>query len=110
MTILLGGNLLQDTEAGRVNASTNSMVTVEFYGVPRLRAGRGVLHVRAGSVAKVLAAVVEACPGLRGLVQPDGRLAPHYLLSINGRQFPREPDQLLQPGDQVILLSADVGG
>ncbi len=85
-------------------------VTVEFYGVPRLRAGCERLHVEAGTVGEALAAVLRACPGLSELVQADGRLSSHFLLSINGRHFNRSPHQPLAPGDQVILLSADVGG
>ncbi len=92
----------------RANVATK--VVVEFYGVPRLRAGREQLRVEAGTVGEALSAVVRACPGLSELVQPDGRLTPHFLLSINGRQFDRSPHQALAPGDQVILLSADVGG
>jgi hypothetical protein len=87
-----------------------SQVTVEFYGVPRLRAGCATLHVDAGTVAEVLAAVGRACPFLGDLVQPDGRLASQYLLTINGRGFVRELEQRLAAGDHLILLSADVGG
>ena len=85
-------------------------VTVEFYGVPRQRAGRAELTVTAGTVAEVLAAVEAACPGLAGLRRPDGRLAPHYLLSIDGREFVADVRQQLRPGDRVLLLSADAGG
>jgi molybdopterin converting factor small subunit len=85
-------------------------VTVEFYGVPRQRAGRAELTVTAGTVAEVLAAVEAACPGLAGLRRPDGRLAPHYLLSVEGRQFVTDARQPLRPGDRVLLLSADAGG
>jgi hypothetical protein len=85
-------------------------VTVEFYGVPRLRAGRGELTVTATTVADVLAAVALACPGLAGLRRPDGRLAPHYLLSLDGERFVTDPAQPLRPGDRLLLLSADAGG
>jgi hypothetical protein len=61
------------------------LVTVEFYGIPRQRAGRAELAVAPGTVAELLAAVERACPGLAGLVREDGRLAPHYLLSVDGR-------------------------
>jgi molybdopterin converting factor small subunit len=81
-------------------------VTVEFYGVPRVRAGRA----EAATVADSLAAVEQACPGLIGLVQANGRLAPHFLLSLNGTQFVTDPDQPVHPGDRLLLLSADAGG
>ncbi len=90
------------TEAGEV--------TIEFYGIPRLRAGRAELAVRVGTVAEVLAEVEQTCPGLAGLVQAQGRLDPHYLLSLDGRRFINDWRQRLQPGERVLLLSADAGG
>ncbi len=85
-------------------------VTVEFYGIPRQRAGRAELTVQAGTLAEVLAAVERACPGLARLLQADGRLAPHYLLSMDGQRFVTDPGRQLRPGDRLLLLSADVGG
>jgi hypothetical protein len=85
-------------------------VTVEFYGVPRLRAGRAELLVPAGPVAEVLAAVERSCPGLAGLVRPGERLDPHYLLSLDGRRFVTDWQEPLLPGERVLLLSADAGG
>jgi hypothetical protein len=86
-------------------------VTVEFYGVPRQRAGRADLAVAARTVAELLVAVEDTCPGLAGLRRPDGRLAAHYLLAVDGgRQFVADVRQQLRPGDRVLLLSADVGG
>jgi hypothetical protein len=85
-------------------------VTVEFYGVPRLRAGRGELAVTAATVADALAAVAAACPGLADIRQPDGRLSTHYLLSLDGQRFATDPAQPLRAGDRLLLLSADAGG
>jgi molybdopterin converting factor small subunit len=86
------------------------LVTVEFYGVPRQRAGRAELAVAARTVGEMLEAVERACPRLAGLRRPDGRLAAHYLLSIDGREFVADVRQQLRPGDRVLLLSADAGG
>jgi molybdopterin converting factor small subunit len=85
-------------------------VTVEFFGMPRQRAGRAELVVPAGTVTEVLRAVERACPGLSALVRVDGKLAPQYLLSIDGRRFASEPQEPLHPGEHVLLLSADAGG
>jgi molybdopterin converting factor small subunit len=85
-------------------------ITVEFFGLPRQRAGRAELNVPVGTVAETLAAVEKACPGLAGLVRADGRLAPHYLLSINGHRFLADLDEGLHPADHLLLLSADAGG
>jgi molybdopterin converting factor small subunit len=90
--------------------SASKSVTVEFFGVPRQRAGRSELAVVAGSVAELLAEVERACPQFAGLLFADGRLSSHYLLSLDGKQFVNDLRQELQPGSRVLLLSADAGG
>jgi len=90
--------------------SGSGTVTVEFFGVPRQRAGRAELIVPAGTIAETLTAVGQSCPGLVDLVQAGGRLAPHYALSLNGQRFLRDLDHPLLPGDRLLLLSADAGG
>jgi molybdopterin converting factor small subunit len=90
-----------------VTAATG--VTVELFGMPRLRAGRAELAVEARTVAEALAAIELACPGLRGLLR-GARLAPHYLLSVNGVKFVEDLASPLKPGDRLLVLSADAGG
>jgi len=85
-------------------------VTVEFYGVPRLRAGRAELALQAATVGEALRAVVSTCPRLGDLIGREGRLAGHYLLSLDGRRFVTELGQPLQKGDRLLVLSADSGG
>jgi molybdopterin synthase sulfur carrier subunit len=88
---------------------TAGSVTVEFFGVPRLRAGRAELRVPAGTAGEVLAAVEQACPGLGGLIRA-GRLSPFYLLSVDGQRFVADLGQEVGPGERLLLLSADAGG
>jgi molybdopterin converting factor small subunit len=85
-------------------------VTVEFFGIPRYRAGRAELVVPVGTVAELLAAVERTCPGLKGLVRAGGTLAPHYLLSVNGERFITQLSERVEPGERLLLLSADAGG
>lgn len=87
-----------------------SFVTVEFYGVPRQRAGVAELRVVPGTVADVLARVTQHCHGLPELVNADGELLPHYLLSINGERFVTSLAEVLPAGSRLLLLSADAGG
>ncbi len=86
------------------------LVIVEFFGMPRHRAGRADVAVPAGTLDQLLQSVAQACPELRDLRQADGRLSPHYLLSINGEQFVTDLRQKLRAGDRLLLLSADAGG
>jgi molybdopterin converting factor small subunit len=85
-------------------------VIVEFYGVPRARAGRPEIDVLAATVAEALAAVADRCPALKGLFQSDGRLAPQYLVSVEGEHFVTDLAEPLRPGTRLLLLSADAGG
>ena len=87
-----------------------STITVEFFGIPRQLAGRPELELTSGSLASTLAEIEHSCPGLVGLVQSDGRLSPHYLLPINGIRFVADLSMKLNPGDRLLLLSADAGG
>jgi hypothetical protein len=93
-----------------VNVEGAELVTVEFFGMPRQRAGCAELAVRAGTIAEVLTCVEQSCPGLKGLKQADGRLSPHYLLSLDGQCFVTDVRRALHPGDRLLLLSADAGG
>jgi molybdopterin converting factor small subunit len=85
-------------------------VTVEFFGIPRQRAGRAELSLEAATVGELLAKVEQACPGLAGLMKGDGRLSPHYLLSLGGERFVTTIQEPLTTGDRLLLLSADAGG
>jgi molybdopterin converting factor small subunit len=89
---------------------TPAEVTVELFGIPRARAGRGEVAVTAATAREALLQLGAACPALAGLLGPDGRLSPHFLLSLNGQQFVTDLDYSLRPGDRLLLLSADAGG
>jgi len=84
-------------------------VTIEFYGIPRQRAGRTEVTVAATTVAEALAAVEAACPGLRGMLM-DGRLTQHYRLALDGGRFVIDLNRDLPDGARLLLLSADAGG
>ena len=86
------------------------IVTVEFYGVPRQRAGRAELPVAAGTVAEVLHAVERDCPGMKGLMTAAGGLSPQYLISLDGEEFVTDFHRTLLSGSRVLVLSADAGG
>jgi hypothetical protein len=68
------------------------------------------LHVSAATAGAALEAVAAACPDLANIRQADGRLDPHYLLSLDGEQFVTDLAQPLRSGDRLLLLSADAGG
>jgi molybdopterin converting factor small subunit len=86
------------------------VVTIEFYGVPRLRAGRDAITVEAASLGEALSALAAACPALDPSVVHAGRLSAHYLIAHNGLQITADPATPLRAGDALVLLSAEAGG
>jgi molybdopterin converting factor small subunit len=93
-----------------MNPTTDeNLVTVEFFGITRLKANRAELTVPATTVGEALIAVEEDCPELKTL-RVAGHISPHYLVSINGKHFVKSLDEQLTPGDRLLLLSADAGG
>ena len=88
----------------------NHLVTVEFYGIPRQRAGQAELTVVARTVGDMLAAVRHACPGLGDLVSSTGRISPYLRISLDGQRFLENSGEKLAPGDRILILSADAGG
>jgi len=83
--------------------------TVEFFGIPRLRAGVAAVTVDAGSLCAVLAAAAKACPGIAPLM-PDGLPGPHVVVSLDGDRFLTKPDESIPAGARVLLMAADAGG
>jgi molybdopterin converting factor small subunit len=86
------------------------MVVIEFYGIPRLRAGTNRLRLEASSVGQALRELAQVCPALAGSVLGDGGVQQAYRLSLNGQRFVSDPQTPLTEGDVLLLLSADVGG
>jgi len=86
------------------------VVTIELYGVARLRAGRASVEVGGRSLGEALAALGAACPALEPAVVTAGRLGPAWLVAVNGAQITADPNTPLAEGDVVVLVSADAGG
>jgi molybdopterin converting factor small subunit len=92
------------------------MVRVEFFGVPRTRAGVGKFDVGdLATVGDALNVLAERLPMLReDCLQPraDGgwELSAYCLANIAGRQFVRDPGTRLENNDVLLILSADAGG
>ncbi|MRG98377.1 MoaD/ThiS family protein [Polyangium spumosum] len=86
------------------------MVTIELYGVARLRAGREVIELDARSLGEALLGLGATCPVLEPSIVAGGRLAPGWLVALNGAQITADPETPLGDGDVVVLVSADAGG
>jgi molybdopterin converting factor small subunit len=85
------------------------MIHVEFFGVPRHRVGRDAIDVEADNLGETLLQAGRRLPEL-GFCLEGNRLKAGYLANLNGRTFVSDPTLSLNPGDCVLVLSADVGG
>jgi molybdopterin converting factor small subunit len=85
-------------------------VTVEFYGIPRERAGVAEVTVPAARLRDVLAQLAAGFPRLSEACLERGRLRQGYVANVNGQRFVSDPELLLQPGDRLLILAADAGG
>ncbi|MBT5018821.1 MoaD/ThiS family protein [bacterium] len=86
------------------------VIQVEFYGVPKLKAGIASTQVEANTVAELLEQLKQVVPSFADACLKDDQLATDYLLNINGKSFTRDASTQLSAGDHVLILSADVGG
>jgi hypothetical protein len=86
------------------------MITIELFGVPRLRAGVGSVRVDAATLAAALHGLGRLCPALDGAVIAGETLHPAYLACKNGSEFVSDPTTPLADGDVLLVMAADVGG
>jgi molybdopterin converting factor small subunit len=82
---------------------------VEFFGVPRERAGISELEVHADTLGQLFGALAQRVPSLSEIIQND-RLHPAFVANLNGDRFVADPETRLGTDDCVIILSADAGG
>jgi molybdenum cofactor guanylyltransferase len=89
--------------------------TVELFGVARLlaRTTEVSLALPAGATfSDAFAALAEQLPALVGhVISPDRRrLVDGYACNVNGLAFVRTTAAAVNPGDSIVILSADAGG
>jgi molybdenum cofactor guanylyltransferase len=95
--------------------SASVRCTVELFGVARMLSGTREVALAlppGATLAQVLAALVAKVPVLSGrVIDTDGsRLIDGYACNVNGLDFVRAAATAIQPGDRVMILSADAGG
>jgi molybdopterin converting factor small subunit len=82
---------------------------VEFFGVPRERAGISELEVHADTLGQLLGTLAARMPSLCAIIEHD-RLHPAFVANLNGDRFVTDPRTPLGTDDCVLILSADAGG
>jgi molybdopterin converting factor small subunit len=82
---------------------------VEFFGVPRQRAGICELEVKADTLGELLGTLAAHIPSLGEFIAA-GRLHSAFVANLNGDRFVDDPGTALAEDDRVLILSADAGG
>jgi len=82
---------------------------VEFFGLPRERAGVSELEVQANTLGQLLATLAAQIPALGKLIGGN-TLHPAFVANLNGDRFVSDPGTPLGNDDCVLILSADAGG
>jgi hypothetical protein len=85
-------------------------VRIEFYGIPRQRAGVATIDVQASNLGAALVEAGRLLPGFGRACLEGNRLRAGYLANVGGRTFTTDPATSLMPDETVLILSADVGG
>ena len=82
---------------------------VEFFGIPRERAGISRLEVQANTLGQLLGVLASQVPSLGSLLGADG-LNPACAANLNGDRFVSDIATPLRESDCILILSADAGG
>ncbi len=82
---------------------------VEFFGVPRERAGVAELELQADTLGQLMTALAMRFPSLGDLITGD-HLRSSFVANLNGDRFVSDPSTQLMEHDCVLILSADAGG
>ena len=82
---------------------------VEFFGLPRERAGTPAVEVQAETLGQLLETLAAEIPPLAEFVEAN-RLHSALAANLNGDRFVSDPATPLGENDHVLILSADAGG
>lgn len=85
-------------------------IKVEFYGIPRARAGVAESMAEGHTTGEVLADLASRFPKLAESCIDGQKLRPGYALNLRGDQFLTDESISLKDGDVLLFLSLDVGG
>jgi molybdopterin converting factor small subunit len=89
-------------------------IRIEFFGIPRARAGVPATTVEFTndtiSLAAVLADLARRFPEFGAQCVKADRLGDGLAANVEGERFLHSGDELIQDGDTLLIFSADAGG
>ncbi len=84
---------------------------VEFFGIPRQRAGVATATTSGKTLGDVLRDLARQFPQFAmDCLDKELQLEEHVIVNINGLRFVRDSRIALEPEDVLMILSADGGG
>lgn len=85
-------------------------VTVELFGIPRLRAGVSQSVADGSTLGEILLDLARRFPSLGESCIDGCTLKAGYIANLSGERFVTDPETELNEGDIVLLMSLDAGG
>ena len=85
-------------------------VQVEFYGIPRARAGVSATTATGNSLGEVLCDLSSRFPLLAETCFEGSHLRSGFTVNLGGDRFVTDPETPLANGDTLLLMTLDVGG
>jgi molybdopterin converting factor small subunit len=85
-------------------------IQVEFYGIPRSRAGVERTNAEGYSLGDMLVDLASRFPALAATCIDGRRLRSGFTANLGGARFTTAPETPLGDGDTVLILSLDAGG
>lgn len=85
-------------------------IRVEFFGIPRQRAGVAATTAEGARLGDVLRELEQKFPGLAEDCLQQGRLQASCTANLDGTRFVTDPQTPLTGKQVLLILSADAGG
>jgi molybdopterin converting factor small subunit len=85
-------------------------VTVELFGIPRLRAGVSQIEATGATLGEVYFDLSKRFPALGEACISGHSLKAGFTANLRGERFVQDPATMLKDGDSILLLSMDAGG
>ena len=85
-------------------------ITVELFGIPRLRAGVAQTTATGTRLGEVVADLAMRFPELGQTCFDADHLRAGFIANLDGQRFISDPGTPLHSGDRLLILSLDAGG
>ncbi|MBD15203.1 MAG: thiamine biosynthesis protein ThiS [Planctomycetaceae bacterium] len=85
-------------------------VEVEFFGIPRARAGVATTTAEGSCLGEVLSDLAARYPELAETCIDGQQLRPGYTANLGGQKFITDPQTPITKSTPLLLLSLDAGG